>query len=247
VVRAQAGPVRDAWLATLRSLMPAGMPLVRLPLHAGEDRLLGGIDLPATLAAGRPGGATRAAGRRRWWPGAGGHGRAHGRQHRVAPGGGAGQRRRGRLERDGISALTPTRLAVVALDEALPTMTPLSPALADRLGLWVDLRRCRCATSAEADMAWPTCWPRAVVPQVQVPEALIEALCAAALALGVGSARAAWLAVRVARASAALCDRPLADADDAALAARLVLAPRATRLPSRRAGRGDARAAAAGA
>jgi magnesium chelatase subunit D len=69
------------------------------------------------------------------------------------------------------------------------------------------------------------------VQEVQVPEALMEALCAATLALGVDSGRAAWLAVSVARASAALCGRDEADADDAACAARLVLSPRATRVP----------------
>ena len=232
VLRAQAGPVRDAWLATLRALMPAAMPLVRLPLHAGEDRLLGGIDLPATLAAGRPvaqlgllaaadGGLVLAAMAERMAGTTASHLAAALDLGAV------------RTERDGISALTPTRMAVVALDEALPDDAPLSPALADRLALWVDLSdlSVRDLPEPEPDMAADVLAARQRVAKVTVPDPIIEALCAAALALGVGSARAAWLAVRLARAAAALRDRPQADADDAALAARLVLAPRATPRP----------------
>ena len=64
-LRALAGPVRERWLALLRELLPAGTPLRRLPLHVGDGRLLGGLDLAATLRAGRPVGRARAAGRGR--------------------------------------------------------------------------------------------------------------------------------------------------------------------------------------
>ncbi len=52
-VRAHAGPVRDAWLALLKDLL-AGRPWTRVPVAISDERLLGGLDLPATLAAGRP-------------------------------------------------------------------------------------------------------------------------------------------------------------------------------------------------
>src|SRR5919107_42228 len=48
------GPVRDAWLGLLRGLLPAGAPWRRVPLPVGDGRLLGGLDLAATLRAGRP-------------------------------------------------------------------------------------------------------------------------------------------------------------------------------------------------
>ncbi len=51
-MRAPAGPGRDAWLAAYRAA--ATGPVVRLPLHVDDDRLLGGTDLAATIAAGRP-------------------------------------------------------------------------------------------------------------------------------------------------------------------------------------------------
>lgn len=54
VLRTRSGPVRDAWLAHLKSLLAPETPFRRLPLNAGDDRLLGGLDLSATLAQGRP-------------------------------------------------------------------------------------------------------------------------------------------------------------------------------------------------
>ena len=53
-LHAAAGPVRDAWMDLLRSLAPPKTPFRRAPLSIGDERLLGGLDLPATLRAGRP-------------------------------------------------------------------------------------------------------------------------------------------------------------------------------------------------
>ena len=52
-VRAAAGPVRDVWLNLLRSLMSPSR-WVRMPVSITDERLLGGLDLSATLATGRP-------------------------------------------------------------------------------------------------------------------------------------------------------------------------------------------------
>jgi magnesium chelatase subunit D len=72
---------------------------------------------------------------------------------------------------------------------------------------------------------------RARLPQVELPNHLLQTLCAAASALGVGSLRADLFAARTARAHAALAGRTEVDADDVAAAVRLVLGPRATRMP----------------
>ena len=60
---------------------------------------------------------------------------------------------------------------------------------------------------------------------------MLEALCGAAQALGIASLRAPLLALRAARAAAALAGRDRITEEDAALAARLVLGPRATQRP----------------
>jgi len=232
LLRAPAGPVRDAWLTLLQALAPPGMRLPRLPASASEDRLLGGLDLTATLTAGRPvaqaGLLTQAdagivvAAMAERMP-------AANAAHLCA----ALDTGTVRLERDGLAQHLPARVAVVALDESQGEDRPPSAALADRLGLWVDLSSLsvRDTVLADAVMAQEVARARAHMPAVTVPDDILQALCAATLALGVDSPRAAWAAVRCARAAAALRGASAADADDAALAARLVLAPRATRQP----------------
>ena len=52
-LRAGAGEVRDQWLRGLTRLLPAGMPMRRIPVGVSDSRLLGGLDLCATLSTGR--------------------------------------------------------------------------------------------------------------------------------------------------------------------------------------------------
>jgi magnesium chelatase subunit D len=54
VLRAGPGPVRDLWNDYLRGLLPAGTPVKRMPITIEDDRLLGGVDLAATLRLGKP-------------------------------------------------------------------------------------------------------------------------------------------------------------------------------------------------
>ena len=54
LLRAPAGPVREAWLALLARLLGPEAAPMRLPLGIRDDRLLGGLDLTATLRAGQP-------------------------------------------------------------------------------------------------------------------------------------------------------------------------------------------------
>ena len=51
-LRARAGPARDAWLGALRDALPEDAPWRRVPAHIGDERLLGGLDLAATLRDG---------------------------------------------------------------------------------------------------------------------------------------------------------------------------------------------------
>ena len=54
LLRSRAGPVRESWLAMLRALLPPLQPFRNIPLHIADGRLLGGLDLNASLLAGSP-------------------------------------------------------------------------------------------------------------------------------------------------------------------------------------------------
>ena len=93
-----------------------------------------------------------------------------------------------------------------------------------------------CPTRIDADAA------RRLLPQVQASEEVIETLCVTAAALGIASLRAPLLAVRAARAAAALAGRREVLMEDAALAARAWCwrrARRASRTRGIAAGRAD--------
>jgi magnesium chelatase subunit D len=231
-VRAAAGPVRDRWLALLRTLLPASAPFRRVPVEIPDARLLGGLDLAATLRAGRPvfergllaeldGGVAVIAMAERLSPGTAARLAATLDAGAVA------------IERDGTSARHPTRFGVVALDEGVHEDEAPPAALLDRLAFQVDLG----AVGARETLAAPgdaaaVARARARLAGVQTPPDVLEALCGAALALGIASLRAPVAALRVARACAALHRRGAVAEEDAAVAARLVLAPRATVVPA---------------
>ncbi len=264
VLRAGAGPVRDRWLALLRARV-AG-PIRRLPPNIGDDRLIGGLDLPATLRAGRPvaqsgllaeadGGVVVVPMAERLEPGT---------VARLASALDAGIVA---LERDGLAARLPARIGLVLLDEGIEDEA-VAEALADRLAFRIDLtgvslREVETTTSLSDSHPHPAVPRRSggleeglevlrgrLAPSFEAAEATprdegedgkdagrfpaeirddpVTILCTAAAALGIASLRAPLLALRAARIAAG------GTPDDAALmeAARLVLAPRATRLPA---------------
>ena len=232
-LRAQAGPVRDRWLARAAELLPG--TLRRVPLHINDERLLGGLDLAATLKAGRPvaqrgllaeadGGVVLLAMAERL------SAATAGRLAAVLDSGEVS------LARDGISVRSPSRFGVVALDEGLSEEEGIPGSLADRLAFHLDLSGVSLADSGASGSSRhgmrEVAQARARWIGVRVPDEIVAALCAAALGLGVDSMRASLLAVRAARACAALAGRETVSDDDASLAANLVLAPRATRLPA---------------
>ncbi len=230
-LKALPGPARDAWLSMLKGLLPAGAPFRRVPLHITDERLIGGLDLAATLGRGRPvaergllveadGGVTILAMAERLTP-------AFAAKLGLAIDGGAV-----RVERDGIQGETPTRFGVIALDEAVGPDEGPPEALLDRLAFHMELEGLRQRDIGEAlhDPA-EILEARRRLAGVLVPDAALEALCGAAMSMGVASLRAPLFAVRVARVAAALDRRETIENDDLTLAARLVLAPRATRMP----------------
>jgi len=245
-LRAPAGALRDAWFGYLGQFLGAATPVLRVPCHVDEARLLGGLDLAATLRAGRPVAEQGLL--------------ALGDQgvlalqmaERLRPGSAAliasvldeGQLR---VERDGFSLRTSARIAVVACDEGLEADEQPAAGLMDRLGLWLDLgpihwRDAALGVDFAPDAGAPLpalgisaadlAAARARLGAVVVPPALCEALCATCVALGIDSLRIPLLALRVTRAAAALDGAPQAGPEHAAIAARLVIAPRARTLPA---------------
>lgn len=215
-LRALAGPVRVRWLALLRRLMPDD-PLRTVPLNIPDARLLGGLDLAATLGAGRPVAA------RGLLAEADGGAVLLAMAERLS----AGVAARIAAAMDGAA-----RIGVVALDEGMAEDERAPGALRDRLAFLVDLAD---IGARVADGSLPgaarVAAARRLLPRVDADGGVIEGLCETAAALGIASVRAPLLALRAARAAAALDGRDRVGDADAALACRLVLAPRATVLP----------------
>ncbi len=235
-VRAHAGPVLDAWLALLKGLL-AGRSWTRMPVSISDERLLGGLDLPATLAAGRPvlqaGVLVMADEGVIVLPMA--ERLPVGTAARIAA---ALDQREVLLERDGLCDRRAARFGVVLLDEAMADDPGVPHALADRLAFDIDLRAVVPSTARDTRM--PSTGisdgdvqaAAARLNDIGAPDAASAALCSTALALGVVSMRAPLLALAVARASAALDGNHDCSEDDVQIAAALVLAPRATQWPS---------------
>jgi len=225
VLRGRGGA--EAWLATLRAALPPGTPWRRLPSQVPDARLLGGIDLGATLAAGRPiaergllaetdGGILVVPQAERL------SAETAARLTAVQDTGEV------RVERDGLALALPARLGCVLLDEGLTPEESPPAALLDRLAFRLDLDGAPAGLGPDVAAVLAA---RAGLAAVRVPDAAVTALCTTAISLGVASLRASLLALRAARAAAALAGRPEVEEADLALAAALVLAPRATRLP----------------
>ena len=239
-LRAPHGPVRERWLQALAGL---GLGWVKVPGSVDSERLLGGIDLAHTLQTGQlhmQAGLLQQADQglvclpmaERLSPAllaplvqALEQGQVPPTRHSAAP--------------------TPTRFGMVALDESLPDEPGVGAALAERLGVWLDLHE---LSPSDIHAAWqgdsesdglqirlsPGALARAreQLPKVQASDEHMQALCAAAWGLGIGSLRVPSLALRVACGHAALNGRSTLDADDLGFAARCVLAPRATQWPA---------------
>ena len=232
-IHAGAGPVRDAWMSLLQTLK-GDSAWKRMPVNITDERLLGGLDLSATLSTGRPilqqgvladvNGGTLILAMAERLPSATGAKLAQvmdsGEIHIV---------------RDGIDQRRDSRFAVIALDEGVSAEEVLLPGLRDRLAFDLDLRSVSWQEVRDypANLISPEeiAAARARLSDVNINDDLLDALCGTAMALGVDSARATLMTLSAARANAALNSDLEVARDDVRAAAELVLAPRATRLP----------------
>lgn len=214
-LRSWSGPARDDYIAALQNLWPTKATFKKMPLHITAEHLLGGLDLAATLSAGK---AVYTRG--------------------LLAGCTGGVLQLAMAER--LSASTAAHItalldkgaafAVIALDEGDGPDEAPPPGLREHLAFTVNA----------AMLGRPTAWPLASqltaarnhLALVNADDTSIAQLCSLAALLGIGSLRAAVFALRAARAAAAFMAKAEIGADEIALAARLVLAPRATQLPS---------------
>lgn len=205
------GPVRDAMVGLAKSVIA---PVRKIPANVDQERLLGGIDLSATLAAEsrvtRPGLLEEAQG-----------------GVLIVP---MAERLRPDVAAHVAQALDSGSVATIVLhdgvdeDEAPPTV------LIERLAFQCDVSALR--TFDEETALWHKARPMAKVKPLSGEQ--LTSLAVAASALGIASARALLFAQSTARAHGALHGRLTAKDADIEAAVRLVLAPRATRLPAAR-------------
>jgi magnesium chelatase subunit D len=244
-LRAPFGPVRERWLQALQN---SGLHTIKLPGSIDHERLLGGIDLSATLQTGRlhmQNGLLQQAHQgvvcismAERFPSA-----------LVAPITQA-------MDTQSIPSLNVntdtapirTQFGVIALDESLEDDAPIGKALQERLGIWLDLKDLAPSDIQvmnvdaldDASQAIHVQFSEAhlqqmhaLLPQIQWTNDQALAMCATAQSLGIESLRIPSLALRVARCHAALNLRAEVDDEDLEFAARRVLATRATQWPSK--------------
>lgn len=230
-IRVQPGPARDAFGEVLTRLLPP-RAIVKLPASIPETRLAGGLDLAATLAAGKPmfeqgllasadGGVIVAA-------------MAERMERRIAARLEAAlDTGHVKIERDHLSQEHQARFGLILFDESDPGEGAPPVSLCDRLAFSLSLD----------GLSWRDCVgdeieplaiekARSVLPAVELQSQHAEILVHLADALGIASLRAPLQAACLCRVLAARDGRLETNDDDVSVAAQMVLAPRATRLPT---------------
>lgn len=217
------------WITALRERLPQSMKVLRLPSSATDDRIFGGLDLAATIATGVPVAERGVV--------ADAHGgvviipliermpvATQARIGAVLDSGVA------QVLRDGVRAEFAAEFTLIVIDESDEEVWGVAAPLRDRLALVLDGDVRVDADSLPDRTAIATA--RALVEQVHADDEVMIGIGTVCDSFGIASDRASRQALWTARALAALDERNAVDESDVALAVQLVLAPRATRLPS---------------
>ena len=239
-------PLHDSakqFVTAMQRLLPDGAPMRRVPIGVSADRLIGGVDLAATLALGRlvsergvlamaDGGIVVLPMTERATVS------VRTTLSEVLDRGAL------MLARDGVEERHNARVIAVLLDESVDDEA-IHPALVDRTAFRLaldpdDTAHLEAALDVNGGASIRdierfrerACEARGRLSLVTLDDTWLTALCNTAELFGVASVRAVLFAIRCARAHAALAGRLLVGAMDAEVAARLVLAPRATRIPA---------------
>lgn len=223
-LRSQAGPSRQLWLDALKTAN-AERPWVRVPASVDEDRLLGGLDLGATLTSGRPVMQTGLL--------AAAHEgmlelRMAERQSAAVMSSISQVCDSGQLqvERDGFSESFDARCTVIACDEAIGDDEPMDPRVADRLGVVCDLDYVPANAIGAAETPVPIAQAATLWRAVVLDDAHLHELQRIADALSLNSPRPVLAALAAAKALAALHERDVVDDQDVIDAAALCLIAR---------------------
>ncbi|HKJ15855.1 MAG TPA: magnesium chelatase subunit D [Xanthomonadales bacterium] len=225
------GYLRDRWLSVFQDHLAEETPFRRLPVNIDDDRLIGGLDIVATLTSMKPVVARGVL--------------AECHQgvailpmaERLLPGTAARicavmDSKSVTCEREGITRQWPAEICVIALDEHVEDEEGISPDLEDRLAFSIFTDDPECAALnklpwSENDVGRA----RVRLKNIDTQNTDIEHLVNGCLALGIDSMRSPLLALRAACASAALEGRDSVNQSDLETAARLVLLPRARQWP----------------
>jgi magnesium chelatase subunit D len=224
---ASAGPVRDRWMAHYQTATgQAGLKVKKIPNSIEDERLLGGIDIAATLATGRP----------------------------IQQLGALQEISGGTLvlamaERLPIATANRISLSmdsqpfsVIAMDESEADEASIADCLKDRLDATLDLNDLKSSDLELEELLFKDSLDAITSSQIRqeffkqtISDEHVEVICNAAVALGVDSPRAAIAAVKLARMHCALFSLPEISESSLSFAIRVSIAPRATRLPSQEA------------
>lgn len=206
IVLKGSGPVRDAMVAFAQEALAKIGPVARIPVNIDSERLLGGLDLSATLAAGR--GIMRSG------------------LLNDSSGGVIILPMAERVSRDIAAhiaqAMDGGKLAAILLDDSVDEDEAPPQVLTERIAFHCDLSELR--QFGHAGLA-------STQNSTQLTDTQLAALANTSSALGIGSARASIFAHKAARAHAEFYGRTAANDEDLTTAVRLVLATRATQYP----------------
>jgi len=215
VLRGPSGPVRDSWIAMFRRFLPDAKPFIKVPHHVANDRLLGGLDVAATLSSGKAiaerglfsqvdGGALHLLSSERF---------ALDKASYVAA---------------ALDSAGENGFAIVACDEGIEDEEKTPSIVTERMAFHIDLNACISFDEIEADDVSEIA---AQASQLYVRDELLQALSGTALRLGIVSLRPVLFAAHVAQLIAALEGADAVEEEHAKLAATLVLAHRARFMP----------------
>lgn len=204
------GPVRDEMVAFAKEAIGQFGPVAKIPSNVDTERLLGGLDLTATLASGqsvlRAGLLDSAAG-----------------GVVIVP---MAERVQANVAAHIAQAMDGGDVAAILLDDSQEPDEAPPAVLTERMAFYCDVSALR-SFSGISDAAKSI----ALASVQPLDDEQLYAIAATSAALGIGSVRALIFANASARAHAALNGRIQAIDDDIAAAVRLVLSPRATQMP----------------